>query len=248
VRKVENALSSYPPQLQRAECEEVTVTTMFRFLKDTFARMRNRYRISTLWKGEQPYYSPFEKGGGRIYTGHRSQRGFTMIETVMALVVASISVVGAYGLTLAIGKHYRSSAAVADIYRQSRIGMERLFRDISETSNKTITITYNAISFASARDANGDFQSESYGHLNYARPVWQKAIVYCVSSEKLYRMEIPRTDWSTNHDPTEAMDEDGELIAGNVMCMDFHPTEVTTQDHLLEVTLEFLVSQEKVER
>lgn len=185
-----------------------------------------------------------------------SQRGFTLMETVIALGVASISVIGAYSLALVIEKHYRSSSAVSDVYRQSRIAMERMFRDISETSNETITITYDpydAISFASARDENGDFQSETYGALNFSRPVWQKAIVYYTlpdndGDKDLYRKEIPKTDWSTNYDPVEAMDTDGEVIAGNLtyMYFDYYPADALAQAHVLSVSLGFLITRDEV--
>jgi type II secretory pathway pseudopilin PulG len=186
-------------------------------------------------------------------------KGFTLVETVVALGVAAISVIGAYGLVIAIEKHYRSSAVVAEAQRQCRIAMERMFKDISETSNETITIAHDphvAISFASARDANGNFQSESYGHLGYGRPVWQKAVVYYVyedtndaggSHSNLYRKEIPKTNWSSNYNPIQAIDANGEVIAENIAYVYFDPTEITIQDHILNVYLELSLNQDKVE-
>jgi hypothetical protein len=134
-----------------------------------------------------------------------------------------------------------------------------MFREISETSNRTITIIDDAISFASARDGDGVFHEESYGFLAYGRPVWQKAVVYYVYTSydpiagknipNLHRKEIPKTNWSTNYDPVYAMDEDGEVVARNIMAidLDYYPAETLAQAHVLNVSLTFMKDQDDVE-
>ena len=199
--------------------------------------------------------------------GERKQDGLTIIEIMIALAIAAIALTGAYGLMLAAGKHYRSSVAMTDMYAYSRLAMERLFRDISETSNETVAVkTTNirsedglrddAISFASARDASGQFQLATYGAFNFMRPVWQKAIIYYLlddgsgNGKTLYRKVAAKYDWEINYDPTQAMDMEGEIIAWNVDYMYFGPPypevdpEITRKDHVLEVSLGLLKSQE----
>ena len=183
-----------------------------------------------------------------------SQRGFTLLETVVALLAASISVMAAYGLILGVGKYHRSSARLADIHRDSRTTMERIFRDISETSNTTINITNDYISFASARDANGEFQLRPYSSvLKSHRPDWQKVIIYYLldSGERkdLYRKEVTKTNWSANYEPGNLQALDGELIAQNVVYMYFgyYPAETLDKAHVLTASLGFLITRDKVE-
>ena len=68
----------------------------------------------------------------------RSESGFSLFETVIALGVASISVLGAFGLTLAIENHYRNSRSLANMHGESRIAIERMFKELSETSKDLI--------------------------------------------------------------------------------------------------------------
>lgn len=182
----------------------------------------------------------------RTPCGH-AQSGFTIMEAAIAMTVALISLIAAYALVLAAGRHHRASAEMTDMYSYSRLAMERMVRDISETSNETVTVrtTYvnsldyvrdDAISFASARDEDGRFQLASYGAFDFMRPVWQKAIVYYLLedenngngengySKTLYRKEVFWDDWGAdtgNYDPTLAMDTNGEVIAWNVDYMYF---------------------------
>ena len=203
-----------------------------------------------------------------------SRDGFVLMETMIAMTIALFSLFGAYALMLSIGRHYRDSTAMTDIYADSRIAVERLFRDLSETSNFTVMVRTtgvrseenlrdDAISFASARGEDGTFQLGPYGAFNFVRPIYQKAIVYYllddagngtgVYSKTLYRKEILKTDWDTNYDPTWAMDENGEVIARNVDYMYFgspYPEvapEVTRQDHVLDVSIGFLRNLEQME-
>ncbi len=222
--------------------------------------------------------------------------GYALMEIMIAITVAMVSLLGAYALVLSIGRNYRDSSAMTDMYADSRIAVERLFRDLSETSNSTVMVRTtgirtedgirdDAISFASARDENGIFQLGTYGSFNFVRPIHQKAIVYYLlhdtgeappdtppggppnggvtenpppaagvyGSKKLYRKEIPKTDWDTNYDPMWAMDENGELIAQNVDYMYFalpYPVvdpEVTRQDHVLDVSIGFLKDVDEME-
>lgn len=180
----------------------------------------------------------------------RSRRGFTLFETVIALSVASISVLGAYGLTLLVEKHYRGSNALATMHGEARIAVERMFMDLSETSNETVAYTWNAISFASARGADGEFQLKPYSYiLKSHRPAWQKAIIYYILEDeegngKLYRAEVSKTDWSSNYedlDEPALADLDGEFVADNVISMwfDHYPADSLDKAHILGVNLEF---------
>ena len=206
--------------------------------------------------------------------GRHGQEGLTVIEIVIAVSIAAVALTGAYGLMIAAGNHFRSSATATDMYASSRLTMDRIFRDISETSNETVkVVTTNyesesghrddAISFASARDVNGEFQLGSYGAFNFTRPVWQKAIVYYLLNDyeqsgtsedvsrckNLYRKEVYTHNWEGgNFDPTVVMDTEGEVITGNVEYMHFGTPiaadpEITRQDHVLEVSLGFLMKE-----
>ena len=180
----------------------------------------------------------------------RSESGFSLFETVIALGVASISVLGAVGLTLAIENHYRNSRSLANMHGESRIAIERMFKELSETSNKTVAYTWNAISFASARGADGEFQLRPYSYvLKSHRPSWQKAIIYYYLPDddgvnKLYRAEIPKTNWASNYDDldTPALEElNGEFVADNLMSMgfDYYPADSLAKAHVLNVFMDF---------
>ena len=181
----------------------------------------------------------------RFFAGIRnrfSERGFSLIETTIALGVASLSVIGAYSLTIAMERHYRESITLTSRYRLTRTALDQIVKDLSETSSKTIRIEYNAISFASARDENGEFQFETYGSLGFGRPLWQKAIVYYVYDNNLYKKEISRTDWSDTYNPYDAMGSDGRLIAENVISLyfDYYPAQSLEQAHTLNISVTFL--------
>lgn len=186
--------------------------------------------------------------------GQYNKAGFSMIESVIALSVATITVMGAYSLTIAIERQYKVSVVTSDMYSKSRIAIERIFKDISETSNETITITDNAISFASARDDNGDFMLREYNRvLKSHRPDWQKAIIYYIfddgNGRKLYRKEIPKTDWSANYDPDQAIDSDGEVVARDIVSMnfDYSPADSLVRAHILQVSLIFSKTRDEIE-
>jgi hypothetical protein len=125
-----------------------------------------------------------------------------------------------------------------------------MFKELSETSNKTVAYTWNAISFASARGADGEFQLRPYSYvLKSHRPSWQKAIIYYYlpgedGINKLYRVEIPRTNWASNYDDldTPALEElNGEFIADNIMYMgfDYSPADSLAKAHVLNVYMDF---------
>ena len=120
--------------------------------------------------------------------GPNSRSGFTLMEAIVALSIGIIGLAGVSTLMLASGKHYRDANKMTDMYSYSRLAIDRLFRDISETSVSTIMVRTtevrsdeglrdDAISFASARDGSGEFQVGTYGAFNFTRPSWQKAIV-----------------------------------------------------------------------
>jgi hypothetical protein len=172
--------------------------------------------------------------------------------------MAAVSMLAVFGVVLSIENQYRNSNTVVDVYRDARIAIERMFREISETSNRTVTIIDDAISFASARDGDGVFHEESYGFLAYGRPVWQKAVIYYVYTSydpvsgrnipKLHRKEILKTNWSTNYDPVYAMDANGEVVARNIMGMDldYSPAETLAQAHVLNISLVFMKDQDGI--
>jgi len=184
------------------------------------------------------------------------QKGHTLIETSIAIAVSAVSIIAAYALTLAIKENYQRASNSTEIYREARIAIERIFRDVSETSNETIIVADDAISFASARDESGVFHEESYGFLAYGRPVWQKAIVYYIYSSydagfkrvipRLHRKEITKTDWNTNYEPSSSIDEDGEVVARNIFSLDFDysPAESLVQAHIINVSLTFLKDED----
>lgn len=182
------------------------------------------------------------------------EKGFSLIELFIAIAITSIAIIGAYGLVIATENYYKTSTKTSIMYDQSRIALERMYRDMSETSNQTIAIGSYAISFASPRDENGDFVYEDYTKiLSTKRPSWQKAIVYYLygsgDERKLYRKEIPKTDWSSNYDPGQAIDGNGEIIAENAVSMSFsyYPAETLQQAHTIQVNLELTTSRNEIE-
>ncbi|MBM3211297.1 prepilin-type N-terminal cleavage/methylation domain-containing protein [Candidatus Poribacteria bacterium] len=179
--------------------------------------------------------------------------GFSLTELLIATVVASISIVGIFSLTTVMEKNYKASIKVSNMYDQSRIAMERMFKEISETSNDTITIQSNAISFASARDVNGNFIYKDYTWvLKSIRPSWQKAIVYYLhgdsNKKKLYRKEITKTNWSTNFNPNGVIDANGEVIAESVSSITFsiYPADTIQKAHSLQVNLVLSKSKDEL--
>ncbi len=80
--------------------------------------------------------------------------GFSLTETMVALTVGVICIFGAFALIAAVEKHYSASVAVTDMYDCSRLAMGKLFRDISETSNTTITVQTTEI-----RSEDGSFRT-----------------------------------------------------------------------------------------
>lgn len=182
----------------------------------------------------------------------KGSRGFTLLETVLGISVALIGLLGAYGLTVVIGKHQRSSNSTAAIYRESRTAIERMFKEISETSDTTITIGDNAISFASARDENGDFQLRPYSGIFMSdRPDWQKAIIYykLENSRRLIRTSVPKTNWSTNYEALESgqlQELSGRVMAKNIDSMSFEPvyTGPSARYSMLNATLQFSAVRE----
>jgi len=181
------------------------------------------------------------------------KNGFSLVEGTIAVAIGLIIIMGIYSLLIVTGKYYKNSQSETRMYNDSRVAIERMFKDISETSSNTITIASNAISFASARDENGNFILKPYSNvLKSDRPDWQKAIVYYVlegdKGKSLYRKEIKKTNWSSNYDPNQAIDANGELIAQDVKTMnfDFSPADSIKRAHTLQVNLVFSKTKDEV--
>jgi hypothetical protein len=142
-----------------------------------------------------------------------SQDGYTLVETIVALTVATASLISAYGVTIAVENHLRGTAILGRKHAETRVTMERMFRDISETSNKEIVIGYQDdipfISFPSARvmkgqpydpddpEAPGGFHLRPFSYvLASHRPRWIKAVVYYIHPpyEPPYGKDFGNTD------------------------------------------------------
>jgi hypothetical protein len=147
--------------------------------------------------------------------------GFTPTEILVALSIGVLSLTVGFMLLEMGYKYLDHGMTLSAVQRDSRIAMERMFKDLQESKANTVTIGTGAksISFVSARNVSGVFQFTTSG-----APSWQKAVVYYWDSnaKKLYRYEEAKTDWSSNYDPDSAIgNANAQEVIPNVEALQF---------------------------
>ncbi|MBD3181163.1 prepilin-type N-terminal cleavage/methylation domain-containing protein [Candidatus Poribacteria bacterium] len=197
------------------------------------------------------------KANKHIFFG---EEGLTLVEILISLVIMSISILGTYGILIAVQEQQSDKIDTIRMYDEARIALDRMYREISETSNRTVSAGTGCkgVSFASARNSNGVFQWETYGSLNFSRPVWKKAVIYYVYKKSpqepnklcLYRKTVNKTNWSgqnRHYNTCGAVGYNGEIVAEDVYDLTFYPTDVTAQNHYIQVNLEMKITPDEDE-
>jgi type II secretory pathway component PulJ len=140
----------------------------------------------------------------------KKELGLTLVELLMAVSISFIGFTAGYLLLQSGYNSLNIGTAVTKAQQEVRMAFETMIKELQETSADTIVLqetsadtvviegASDAISFASARDANNNFSTTESGVSD-----WRKAVVYAWDSESntFYRYEEDKVDWTTNFDP-----------------------------------------------
>ena len=183
----------------------------------------------------------------------RKEKGFTLIEVLLATTISLIGL-SAGVIVLALGyKHFNLGRHVAQ-EQKARIALEKMVRELQETGIFTInpdsSVIYSEensssiISFASARhDETNEFLTDQNG-----MPSWINAIVYFrdATSNTLYRYKEPKTYWGTNYDVSgfdPSLTEGSEPMAQFITDLKFWFSD----DELLNIKMKIALASEEEE-
>jgi len=152
---------------------------------------------------------------------HKNE-GFTLMEIMITAAISTIGVATAFVLLSASYRFVNSGADINQVQQGTRATVKQMLREVREGARETVVVAGqndSAISFASARNSSGDFEIGEDG-----TPVWQKAVVYYQKPDTsdLYRYETSKTDWESNFDPTDVINNGyGIIIARDVSSIQF---------------------------
>ena len=122
----------------------------------------------------------------------RDTKGITMIESMIAIAIGLIGVLGSYALLVNVKGTAAASAEVIEAQQEARYIVERIARELRESSPNAVgpdSMLYEdsyQISFDTPRDTNRKFIVGTEGE-----PEWQRTISYMLDpySHSLYRYQ-----------------------------------------------------------
>ncbi|HEY4003273.1 MAG TPA: type II secretion system protein [Candidatus Xenobia bacterium] len=110
-------------------------------------------------------------------------RGFTVIEMLVVCVLISVILGTAWCLLFLGRRSWNQVATRASLAVNAEVALERMRRDLQDSSSDGVTCTPNAVGFPCARDPlSGIFQTNSQG-----QPIWQSYRVYYVDTHAVLR-------------------------------------------------------------
>jgi prepilin-type N-terminal cleavage/methylation domain-containing protein len=153
----------------------------------------------------------------------KREEGFSLAELIIAMAVTLIGFAASYNLFQLGYKYLNLGTDVTQARQEIRMAVENIVKELQETAGSTVWVGDEAISFASARDANNNFSTITEPPENRGKPNWQKAVVYFRDAgwnyhkdapwNALVRYEEAKTDWEANFNPEIAFDRYEEAKA-----------------------------------
>jgi hypothetical protein len=153
---------------------------------------------------------------GKLLRSHLP-RGATLAEVLVVSVLALIVTGVTFCVLLLAKRSWVMVSSRASACINSEVALERVRRDLQDSSVSGITIRDGAaLCFLSARDENGSFRTDSDGN-----PQWQAFVVYYVDStlRSLRRRRVPAglERPLTQEELTARCDGTGNLVAYDVI-------------------------------
>jgi prepilin-type N-terminal cleavage/methylation domain-containing protein len=152
--------------------------------------------------GENPPY-PWKRDQGLVI---RDQRGFTLIELIIAMSIGLIGAMGGYALLANMQGTMSGNSAAVQAQQEARIIVERIARELRESSPDWVwpsNMTYEEsdyIVFLTPRNEDRTFIVDSEG-----KPQWQRAILYRLDSDsKLRRYQVYMSGTAEPHEISQS--------------------------------------------
>ena len=147
----------------------------------------------------------------------KSQKGLSLIEMLIAMVVVLVGVLSSYALITGIHGTRAGNVAATQAQQEARNIVEQIARELRETSPDVVWVHNSEtsyISFFTPRNAENQFIVDPEGN-----PNWQRAIGYALDQQnnKIYRYQLYLT-----YDPDIFYDSSYfESISKNTEALDF---------------------------
>jgi prepilin-type N-terminal cleavage/methylation domain-containing protein len=132
----------------------------------------------------------------KIINTIKSQKGLSLIEMLIAMVVILIGVLSSYALLASVHGTRAGNVAATQAQQEARNIVEQITRELRESAPNVVWVHHsetNYISFFTPRNAAKQFIVDPEG-----KPNWQRAIGYALNqnSNTIYRYQLYLT-----HDP-----------------------------------------------
>lgn len=141
-------------------------------------------------------------------------RGFTLIEILVAMAISLVILIGLYGTYILTSKTHRQSTNQEELAQNGRIALERISRDLRQTSKITTTMPIVETDLLNPPSTNIQFQDGHYTtkirYLKYylsGSDLRRQVIHYSFSAAPTVWVEASTLD-QYNNPPTETIDED----------------------------------------
>ncbi len=150
----------------------------------------------------------------------KSNKGLTLIEMLVAISVGAIGMLGSYSLLAGVKGTLMENTAAVEAQQDARNIVQRIAREIRESSPKTVTLyswtsedgtASDTIFFYTPRDVDRKFIVDGAGE-----PEWQREISYGLDSYAhcLYRFQYYMS-------PDEVYPYEWEIVSNNVEALNF---------------------------
>lgn len=119
--------------------------------------------------------------------------GLSLIEMLIAIVVISIGIMASYSLLASVRGTRVGNVAAVQAQQEARNILERIAREVRESSPEVLWVDSSYINFLTPRNAEKQFIIDPEG-----APQWQRAIGYMLDP---YTNELSRYQYYLTHDP-----------------------------------------------
>jgi len=167
----------------------------------------------------------------------RSEKGLTLIEVIIAIVITLIGSLAGYAFLASVRGTVAGNSALVQSQQEARITVERMAREIRESTRDKVwpdplpTGGSHYIIFFTPRDEERSFVVDEVIH--YGRPEWQRTVAYVLGDNyTLYRYQIYNLPNGPEPDMDRLFRSEPEVVSRNVELLLF-----TRTDDLLTISI-----------
>lgn len=167
----------------------------------------------------------------------RSEKGLTLIEVLIALVITLIGSLAGYAFLASVRGTVAGNSALVQSQQEARITVERMARELRESNRDKVwpnpmpAAGSHYIIFFTPRDEERSFAVDETVY--YGRPEWQRTVAYALGDNyTLYRYQVYNLPDRPEPDTSRLFSTQPEVVSRNVEHLLF-----TRNDDLLTISI-----------